>query len=197
MLLPLHIPDSQSIQPFCDDFKNILIFVFPRSKSEFFPFALQIAKSAKFYCESIIFKKEHFFAGFEFETNQIKSALALSKYISGWKGTYILINGMNKSSYYTDITLSCILESKLAKEPKRYCCSISNNFILNDDSYWIHPCRIVLTQQQHFKAVQNNEISIEDQIFSLAIKNGCEWCPNLNLNNLKKIDPNFQIKDIK
>ncbi|ENW20973.1 hypothetical protein [Acinetobacter haemolyticus] len=197
MLLPLDISPSQSIQPFDESYKDILIFVFPKSKSEFFPFALKIAKSAKFYCESHVFNKDHFFVGFELVPDQIKTALALSRYIGDWKGVYALINGMEKSIYFLNITLSCILESQLAKEPKKYCCSISNNFIKNDDSYWIHPCRIVLTQQTHFKIIPNLELTMKDQIFAQAIANGCEWCPNLNLDNLKQIDINLMLKDVK
>lgn len=197
MLLPLHISPNQIIQPFDESYKNILIFVFPKSKSEFFPFALRIAQSAKFYCESNLFNKDHYFVGFELVSDQIKIALALSKYISSWKGVYALINGVEKNIYHLEITLSCILESQLAKEPKKYCCSISNKFIKNDDSYWIHPCRIVLTQQTFYKIIPNQELTMKDQIFAQAISNCCEWCPNLNLDNLKKIEVNPPLKDVK
>lgn len=196
MLLPLHISPNQSVQPFDESYKNILIFVFPKSKSEFFPFALKIAQSAKFYCESNLFNKDHFFAGFEFVPEQIKTALALSKYISSWKGVYALINGVEKNPFDLNNTLTCILESQLAKEPQKYCCSISNNFIKNDTSYWIHPCRIVLTQQTYYKIIPNQVLTMKEQIFAQAIKNGCEWCPNLNLDNLKQIEINLSLKDV-
>ncbi len=196
MILPLHIPAELSIQPFSENYKDVMIFVFPKSKSEFFPFALQIAKSAKYYCESIIFNKSHFFAGFEMKPDQIRTALALLKYVGDWKGFYVLINGCEKNTYSTHVTLACILESLLAKNPQKYCCSISNSFIKNNDSDWMHPCRIILTQQQYYKIVLNTELTIEDQVFSQAIKSGCEWCPNLNLDNLKPLEGNLILKDV-
>lgn len=196
MLLPIHIPSDQSVQPFDENFQNILILVFPKSKSEFFPFALQIAQTAKFYCSSELFKKDHYFAGFELEPNQIKSALALLKYIGSWKGVYVLVNGFEKSAYSAYETLTCIMDSLLVKEPKKYCCSISNSFIKGGDAYWIHPCRIVLTQQQYYKVIPSVDLSIKDQIFAKAIKCGCEWCPNLNLNNLKPLENDLVLKDV-
>lgn len=197
MLLPLHIPPEQSIQPFETHYKNILIFVFPKSRSEFFPFALQIAQSAKYYCENKLFNKDHFFAGFELEPNQIKTSLALLRYIGDWKGVYVLFNGIEKNIYDVLQTLSCILDSLQANETRKYCCSISNSFIKNDNSYWMHPCRIILTQQQYYKVIPNSELTVHDQVFAQAIKSGCDWCPQLDLGNLKPIDNELLLKDIK
>ncbi|MFC2997670.1 hypothetical protein ACFODO_20965 [Acinetobacter sichuanensis] len=130
------------------------------------------------------------------EAHQIKTALALLRYISDWKGVYILFNGIEKKSYDVLQTLRCVLDSLLVDEPKKYCCSISNNFIKNDNSYWIHPCRIVLTQQEYYKVIPNSELTIQDQIFAQAIKSGCEWCPQLNIINLKSLENNLILKDI-
>jgi hypothetical protein len=196
MLLPLHIPASQSIQPFSDEYRNVLIFVFPKSKSEFANLAIQIAQSAKFYCESNIFNKIHYFAGFELTFNQAQSAFALLRYVGGWKGTHILINGIEKEVYSVEMTLSCILKSQLVEDSNKYCCSISNTFIQGDDTYWMHPCRIVLTQQHYYKIIPNNHLSIKDQLFTQAITSGCEWCPKLKLDNLKPVQITVTNKDI-
>jgi len=195
-LLPHQVPKNQDLQPFDPSFKGLIIFAFPKSSSKYFDSALEIAKYAKYYCENIMLGQKYFFCGFDYSPLQVQSAMALHNYTSGWKGVHLFINNILREQYWVQNTLECYLKSLMTREPKYYCCSISNKFIYNDSRNWIHPCRLVLLQQTYYKLTINNEIPLKDQIFAQAIRDKCEWCPSLNLDNLKPINHENSIKDI-
>jgi len=183
----LMIPLDQQIQPYHPDFKEIIVVIFPKSKSQYLQNAIDIAKQASLYCENTLSGTPYHFCGFKLTREQIQYCIPLIQMVSSWKGSYMFINNRLVSSYSLMNTLTCFYESHYSPSIRAYCCPTVDKLVLGDDSTWIHPCKIVCTQQQYINKMNiKSPIPLKDQVIAKAAELGCDWCPNFKPDQLSR-----------
>lgn len=208
---------NQQIEPFSESFSSLLVVLFSKSSSQNFPLALNIAKGAKKYAETVVDGKTTY--GVCFGDNQVDAARAIAflAYAASWKGVQIFSQGkLVPSSYHIVEVLNCYLKSQSCRDSKAHCQTViddpfnteidksrglSVSVMIVDkptikqeveiDRY-VFPCKHLY---RRFSFQVDHPASIEDQIEASAVDFGCNWCPNFDADSWKKIGTKTVLKE--
>jgi len=173
-------------------------FVFQRSKSPAFPEALDIAKTSDRFDDTKCIDGNKLYEA-SFALVDTETIWRLSRLISGWQSTRIFINGKQLINTWTISTvMNCIMEALRCDDWRAHCLVVEKKPSLRQktescddidlmmsapdvDKFHFVPCRHI---------ARNNVVQVEHlhpatawaQIQAMAVKNGCYWCPFLDVS---------------
>lgn len=130
-----------------------------------------------------------------------------------WKGTVISIKGRTQT-YISDIrpTLYCFNQAEHCNDSQAHCIEIVDDPYLGLSAYGSVSLSINLGQNlgyeheiaryqmpcsrfaRHFRYEKDHPSTIEDQIQSMAVSHACDWCPNFDIKNFKKVGVRTEIR---
>lgn len=191
------LPNDTPIYPLAPRYLQKLIIYLPKSTSKNFPLALQLMKKAEIFSEITIEKSMFYGAVFSIEPQQltiVNSILDLAMY---WKGFNVFYNGEivnNKMGFWT--TLQCLITATKCRDYRSHCHVVQQLYIEEPNGLfgifskstideYIIPCK-----QLPFSSYTINKkhpSSIADQLQALSLSYGCDWCPYLNLADVRKL----------
>jgi hypothetical protein len=199
--------------------EQLVAISFPKSSSQVYPLAVNIAKGAAYYDELIIDKKIVHLVVFSKTREDAGRAIALINYIKDWKATQIFAGGkLIRNSWKTVEIIECFLEACACKDWTAHCHYIVDNpfieknedegrlsfsvdfqegvrppKIANEIDRYIFPCEFLW---RSFDFQPDHPAKPQDQIQAAAVKVGCDWCPNFNPSVFKKIGKRKEPKDL-
>lgn len=199
---------------------HLIAISFPKTTSNIYPLAVNIAHGAAFYNEIFLGKNKKLvhLVAFDRTREDAGRACALIRYVSGWKGTQCFSGGKLIYNFWS-ITqvLECFLEASACNDWTAHCyLVIDDPYIkkpeyhgigitldLSDKPYipkeaikidrYIFPCKLVYG---HFKFQLDHPAKLKDQIQSKAVIENCNWCPFFNSSNYKKIGTKIIYRDV-
>lgn len=210
---------AKSIDLVKESIDQLIGISFSKSSSPAYSLAVSVAMGAGMYQEIIINKKiVHLVV---FKKNKIDAARALSliQYISSWKGVQFFVRGKISLNPWKLIrVIECFLEASSCDDWKAHCLKsvddlkikslrnynpLSINLTFDDkkppirekikiDRYTF-PCSFL---EPMFKFQADHPSSPKNQIQACAVSAGCDWCPNFNPNNYKKIGHRIEERDV-
>lgn len=192
------------VNPFEHSIGKLLVIAFPKSTSKNLPMAVTLAERSESFLMANIGEIPMHIAGFMANERDIRIALALLDFVSGWKGTLIFSNGLLVKSHY-EITevLNCYLQSCLCKDPRAHC------FVLVDDpeftptrrsfsfsiaigetttkrvtvKRYTFPCAFL---HRSMKFQVGHPSNFQDQIQAAGVRANCHLCPRFDPEQFKE-----------
>lgn len=188
----------ESLSRLSRDYLVIVLFV--KSRSDAFPWALEIASGAQLFAERDLDSMKLFVAGFVPTFDGATQAMDLIHYVRGWKGTHFyargrMIIGQMEQAFMMEAVLKCFADSCAVRDYRAHCFRliddpfaplapyrslehIAPQFRLfeakADDGTYVFPCRLML---QWFRAQRDHPASIQDQIQAEGVDRLCDVCP--------------------
>lgn len=190
--------------------KDFLVMVmFPRIRSPYFPMAASIASGASSFQEIFDVGGSFLIAGFKDDQADLGRAVALLDHVSLLSIAQIFFRGelvvtSNKINT-TRETLRCYLESKKSSDWRAHCFEVVDkpkgmigsamSFQINvvdsaNDAealereamkgYMISPCRLAWRGR---RINAQHPSTIEEQLYASAVIQGCADCPNFDVKN--------------
>jgi len=207
---------TKRIDPFDASLKFLLVIVFPKSTSKNFPLAVSISEGAEQFAVAEINGKPTYFVCFGSNASDAGRALAVLDYVQGWKGVQIFSKGkVLQNSYIVSEVLKCYMESQSCRDYTAHCLVIIDDpFSEEVDSSGLSfsisivekpsikkeveidrfsfPCARLF---RRFRFQKNHPASTEDLIQAGAVSQGCDWCPNFDSDNWKKVGVKKVVKE--
>ena len=158
--------------------------------------AVDLARGAAKFAESIDSKKKLYAAAFARTKEQSSRAMALLKIVMWWKGTEVFTSAGTTNSYQALSVLECFNQS-LASTNREAHCFVTYRHRSPDQNYLI-PCRyldgwihaVVSDQKEH-------PANLPSRIQALAVRKGCSWCPHFMPERAQQLQPfSFAKKDL-
>lgn len=180
---------------------GVIAVVFPKTKSASYDAAVNLARQADQYAEQTLGTSLFHLAGFGRSREQVARALAVVRYLRSVKGFQIYAGGsaLQEASRVEDV-LQCYLEASGCTDPRAHCVVVVDEATLHAvgggvrvgamlDRAWhdvlssatkhrAFPCRHLL--HRNFRFQPGHPSSEIDQLQAAAVREGCDWCPNLN-----------------
>lgn len=206
--LKLNHNESLPIDPREYSLNNLIVIVFTKNRATTYPMAVSVARGAFKYAETIINKQIIHIAVFANTKDDIEKALALLSFLSYIKGVSIFVKGrFVKDGYKILSTLECYSEAIKSVDYKAHCHSVMDDPFSESyyDRYelafhitleaeepkepiliqrYIFPCKYLL---QYFKFQIGHPASFEDQIQNGGVVRWCDWCPNFQPKDFKRL----------
>lgn len=179
-----------------DSLEQALAVSFPKSRSAAHAAAVNIAQQANKYALVNIEGQDFHYAVFGRDADQVAKALALSRYLRGLKAVQFFARGtLIVSTFKVEEVLACYLQATTCTDQSAHCLQVVPDpfpaamfsLELNDGrtSNYLFPCAYLARWQP--RLFREHPASPEDQIQAMAVKHGCDWCPNFKPENFKKI----------
>lgn len=179
-----------------DSLEQALAVSFPKSKSAAHAAAVNIAQQASKYALVQIEGQDFHYAVFGRDADQVAKALALARYLKGLKAVQFFARGtLIISTFKVEEVLACYLQATTCTDPLAHCLQVVDNlyppamFSLELGSgqadRYLFPCAYLAQWQPRLH--RDHPAKAEDQIQAMAVKRGCDWCPNFKPENLKKL----------
>lgn len=205
--IPLDSPDH----PLAISANQLIVIVFAHSKSINLKSALNIAEQAAHLNQIDADGTVFYMAAFSRTARQAGLAIAILSLVSGWKGSHVFVGGRaSHDMYKTQSVLDCFQKSMYCKDHAAHCHTVITE--KSDQEYkprktglfaslfgdkpepdnqpkpikWIHPCRMAASYYSS-SLDPDHPSSFEDQLQAQVVRNECDWCPNLNIDNLRKL----------
>lgn len=179
--------------------------VFSKSRGAGYDAAVNFARQAARYEENQVGSSLFHFAAFGRSREQAALALALVRNLRGVKGLQVLAGGkLLQESHRVEAVLSCYLDSSSLDDPRAHCVEMVNKSHLQErflsgiaapkvsigldfvslDGEVAHevipfPCRYL--RARNFKFQPGHPSAEADQLRAAAVREGCDWCPNFNV----------------
>lgn len=185
---------------------HLVLVLFLRSRSDAFPWALDVARKAPLFAERDLEALRIHVAGFPATFDGANQAMDLIHYVRGWRGTHFyaqgrMVIGDIEPAFQLEAVLKCFADSCAARDYRAHC------FRLIDDPFsplapyrafgqvapkftyfepaavegtYVFPCRHML---QWFRPQQNHPASIPDQIQAEGVARYCDVCPRFAPND--------------
>lgn len=183
----------------------LLLVLFPRSRSEAFKWAIEIARNADLFAEEDLETMNIHVAGFVATKAGAEKALDLIHYVRGWKGSHFYAQGRMaigtmQRGMDLQAVIDCFASSWGVKDVRAYCyrtiddpfspLSPTQNYTpihmhfrhtepASKVGTYTFPCRHML---QWFRAQKHHPSSIEDQIQAEGVEKFCDACPRFDPN---------------
>ena len=207
---------AKRIDPFDASLKFLLVVIFPKSTSKNFPLALSISEGAEQFAVANINGKPTYFVCFASNASDAGRALAILDYVQNWKGVQIFSRGrMLHNSYSASEVLRCYTDSQSCRDYSAHCFKIIDDpfseevdksglslsiSIVEKPSLkheieidrFSFPCQNLF---HSFGFQRDHPASVEDLIQAGGVSQGCDWCPNFNPNNWKKVGVKKVLKE--
>lgn len=186
-----------------DSIDHVVAVSFPKSRSAGYAAAVNIAQQAEKYGESEIGGTLFHYAAFGRSREQVALSLSATRYLEGIKAVQFYAGGkLIIERMRTESVLACFLEACACNDHRAHCNKVvSNPFWMEaaDDSAvtldlddirstagYLFPCAFLL-QWGASGMHSRHPASPEDQIQSMAVRKGCDWCPNFRPSDFKKL----------
>ena len=210
----LPIPQDSPAHPITISKTCLIVVVFAHSRSVNFKPVMSLAEQAstldQFEIESSVF----YVASFDRSSKQTSAAIAILNLIKGWKGSYVFVGGrvahdIGRIMYVLD----CFQMSARCNNIASHCHVVIKErgefSYYNDDApaatgglfaslfggrpepkpepvKWLHPCRMI-AYQHDCRLDRDHPSSFSDQLQAHAVRGECDWCPNFNLGQLRRL----------
>ncbi|ELY2536542.1 hypothetical protein SMB94_003930 [Cronobacter sakazakii] len=159
----------------------VITIIFPKSTAKAYPMAVALSELADQYRLGILADKQYHLASFSKDGNQLSLAANILGLVSNITGVQAFIGGeLVISNYDLATSLNCFAKSQKANNTQAYCECKSNY-----PGDYILPCRMLYGWEGRLST--NLPYSLSDQVQALAVSKGCDWCPNLRPEKIKKI----------
>jgi hypothetical protein len=191
---------------------------FPKSSSNVYRLAVNIAQGAHLYQEIVIEKKLVHLVAFEKNKRDTARALALIQHVAGWKGVQFFIDGkVALNTYNISGVLQCYMEACSCNDWRAHCLQTVDDYKASTSNS-VAPAmiRIAITAEKpikekikidrytfpcsflknYFRYQNDHPSTPENQIQASAVSRGCDWCPNFDASNYKKIGDRDEIRDV-
>ena len=186
-----------------DSLEHVVAVSFPKSRSAAYSAALNIAQQADKYGETEMHGTLFHYAAFGRSREQVARALAIARYLDGIKAVQFYAGGkLILERHRIESVLTCYLEACACTDHQAHCSKvISNPFQINSTDNgivsldldelrspagYLFPCAFLL-QWGGPGLNKAHPSSPEDQIQAMAVRKGCDWCPNLKPSDFKKL----------
>jgi hypothetical protein len=195
------IPEASPVDLIRDSIEQVLAVSFPKSKAAGYAPALNLAQQADKYEEVELSGSLFHYAVFGRSKEQVGRALALTRYLQGVKATQFYARGqlILERNRIEDV-LSCFMEANACNDHRAHCNKVITDpfiraeasglsFDLGDmrpTASYLLPCAF-LTRYGAVALHNKHPASPEDQLQARAVKLGCDWCPNFNQADFKKL----------
>lgn len=207
---------ANKIDPFGASLRYMLVLVFPKSTSKYFPLVLNIAEGAERYAVADISGKPTYFVCFGANQADAGRAVAILDYVRTWKGVQIFSRGkLLQNSYHVAQVINCYLESQSCRDYQAHCHSVIDDPYSEDLEHqglslsirlvdkptlkqevevdrYLFPCNFL---KSRFRFQKDHPSSSADQIQASAVKNGCDWCPNFEPDKWEKVGTRTILKE--
>lgn len=181
----------------------LVIVLFVKSRSEAFPWALEVASRAPLFVERDLETLKIFVAGFVPTFDGANQAMDLIHYARGWKGTHFyaqgrMIIGEMPQAFSLEAVLKCFADSCAARDSRAHCFRLIDNpfeplapyrdfehvapyfrhFEVGAvDGTYVFPCKHML---QWFRVQRDHPASVHDQIQAEGVDKMCDVCPRFD-----------------
>ncbi|MHB0973931.1 MAG: hypothetical protein ACYC0P_06790 [Thiobacillus sp.] len=179
-----------------DSIEQVLAVSFPKSRSAAYSAAVNIAQQADKYGEVDMNGTLFHYAAFGSDREQVGRALAITRYLDGIKAVQFYAGGkLIVERLRIESVLTCYLEACACKDPRAHCNKIvahpfgadqaDDDHVnldlgsLSKPSGYLFPCAFLL-QWGPPGLHRRHPASPEDQIQAMAVRKGCDWCPNFH-----------------
>lgn len=194
--------NSTAVDLIKDSIEQVIAVSFPKSRSAGYSAAVNIAQQANKYAEADMSGTLFHFAAFGRSREQVALALSATRYLNGIKAVQFYAGGkLVLEQFRIEAVLTCFLESCACKDHLAHCNkivanpfsgyaldngSINLDFKKSDGNGYIFPCAYLL-QWGNPELQHGHPASQENQIQAMAVKKGCDWCPNFKPEEFKKL----------
>jgi hypothetical protein len=178
-----------------DSIELVVAILFPKSRSAGYAASLNLALQAEKYGEAEIGGTLFHYAAFGRSREQVALALAVARYLDGVKAVQFYAGGkMILERLRVESVLTCYLEAGACNDHLAHCNKVVTNpfggAISNDDrgspGGYLFPCSFLL-QWGNPSLQRQHPSSLKNQIQAMAVRNGCDWCPNFIPADFKKL----------
>lgn len=185
-----------------DSIEHVVAVSFPKSRSAAYAAAVNVAQQADKYGEAEMNGTLFHYAAFGRSREQVARALALTRYLDGIKAVQFYAGGkLILERPRIESVLTCYLEACACNDHRAHCNEVvSDPFRRSIDNHvdfslqldvkpWDHylfPCRFLL-QWGTPTMPPEHPSSPSDQIQAMAVRKGCDWCPNFKPGDFKKL----------
>ena len=204
-----------AILPFSDDAfrlsrENLLVVVFAKVRSPYYGLALNIARGAERYLESVAPGLEIHTAVFSRTPEQAQRASALLAYIHGWATTQLFFGGRREQNYYAiETTLSCYQRAMACDDHRAHCVSVETEPFINRQQpgpiviklelsnsdreasipprqlRFYYPCTRL---SGRYRLERDHPATWADQLQAAAVSELVDWCPCFNKSMFRQIE---------
>lgn len=143
------------------------------------------------------------YAAFGRSREQVGRALSLTRYLAGLKAVQFYAGGkLILERLRIEAVLTCYLEACACDDTRAHCNTVvANPFVrdltdngaidldldyLRTSAGYLYPCAFML-QWGGSGLQKNHPSSPKDQLQALAVRRGCDWCPNFKPDDFKKL----------
>lgn len=195
------VASESSVDLVKDSIGQVMAVSFPRSRSAGYAAAVNIAQHAEKYSEADMGGVLFHYAAFGRSREQVALALSVTRYLEGIKAVQFYAGGkLILERLRIDSVLTCFLEACACTDHLAHCNRvvaspfsgvISDNDVVDLDlagvaSGYVFPCAFLL-QWGGPGLQRGHPATPEDQIQALAVRRGCDWCPNFKPGDFKKL----------
>lgn len=198
---------ATTVDPVKDSFTHLLTISFAKTNSRHYALAVNFMEGASKYGAQPIGSTIVHFAAFSKTKEDASRALAVLGYIQGWSTTQVFSNGrlLGHASRVIDV-LRCYLESLACNDHRAHCFKVISDpfsetapgmttFVqislneppkpVKDVDRYIFPCSRL---NQWYALQRGHPSSAVDQIQAAGVRYECDWCPNFNPQDFKKVE---------
>ena len=186
-----------------DSIEQVVAVSFPKSRSAGYAAAVNIAQQAAKYGEAEMSGTLFHYAAFGRSREQVALALAVTRYLEGIKAVQFYAGGkLILERFRIESVLTCYLEACACTDHLAHCNkvvttpfsgAVADNELVSLDlddlrapAGYLFPCAFLL--QWGAPGLQRGHPSSpQDQIQAMAVRKGCDWCPNFKPGDFKKL----------
>lgn len=192
-----------SVDLVSDSLDRVVAISFPKSRSAGYAAAVNVAQCADKYRESEVNGTLFHYAVFGRSREQVAFALSVVRYLEGVKAAQFYAGGkLILERPRIEAVLTCYLEACACNDYRAHCNKVvpipfsreaaddtAITLDLDDiraTSGYLFPCSFLL-QWGAPGLHSRHPASPTDQIQALAVRKGCDWCPNFKPDDFKKL----------
>lgn len=193
MTLPAVSEPTRAIAwPSSPGLRDYMVVAFSKSSSPSYLRSVELAKKAQAYAEIDEMGKPRHFAGYAMAPAPISAALELMRLCRGIKGYNLYVNGIPfHDTFMVATAMQCFLDASRCADKKAHCNSVIRNPYADDqlrEGLFLAPCsHIVNWSSGAMKLYLSHPSSPQAQIQAEAVSRGCDWCPNLKVNEFRRL----------
>lgn len=180
----------------CMSERALIVVAFPKNRSPSYPIALELVSMARFRADTTIGRTVVHVGIFDRSAPQAEAAMSLLNYLDEIKGVQIYADGRLRPDPETvTMVLRCYLQAETAANRSAYCHETIDapvrpdldisRFRLDDSRRYLFPCALLCRHGISIDA--DHPASAPDQIQAAAVRLGCDWCPNFDQDEFRKL----------
>lgn len=195
-----------------DSLSHPLAVAFSKTSSPNYGAAVELAMLGSKYAKLDLGNSVVHLAAFAADRVHMSRALALLRYIKGWKGAQLYAAGkLLYSAHSTERAINCYLTAESCNDYRAHCHQVIGNPFADIEERaarvsacvtigglldakrggfgeYMLPCRnLVYAGEVHFRLGRSPEVSLADQLQAFAVSKDCAWCPNFKADDFIKL----------